>query len=232
MMMKIRNTKSEARNNLKIQNPKGTAGHAWRLPFRASIFGFVSDFGFRISSLLLCFFLACSEPFPAYAPPDNVLQGEIEVIAPDTVIVFFVQPGSWFVNTPLILNVNMTNVHDDLLSGPAQVEGLVTVQSFSAIPRTMTVDLTTGNLLGPPVFQGEISVPPGGSATFSTLWTPYAADGSIVFEGLPFVEANGRKYYGPISFLPNAEVQIFEQIQPIKFEGAEFQLLFEQRDVE
>ncbi len=173
--------------------------------------------------------LSCEEPFPTYSSPENVLQGSIEVVAPDTVIVYFVPEGGWFLNTPLILNVNMTNIHDDLLSGPALVNGLVTIQSFSEIPRVMTVPLTTGNLLGPPVFQGSVSIPPGESANFSTLWIPFAVDGSIVFEGLPFVSANGKKYYGPISFQPRAEVQIFEQVQPVEFEGAEFTLLFEEQ---
>lgn len=176
---------------------------------------------------LLLLILSCSEPFPTYAPPENVLMGSVEVVSPDTVIVFLTQAG-YFVNSPLIMNVTLINIHDDLLSGPALIDGLVTVQSFSEIPRTMTVTLSTGNLLAPPVFQGDVSLPPGGSATFSTLWTPFAVDGSIVFEGLPFVEANGTKYYGPISFLPNAEVQVFEQVQPIQFEGAQFVLVFEQ----
>jgi len=219
--------RSVGRNKYEARNPKRVFHQTWHLNLSASIFGFVSNFDIRISCLLLCFLLSCSEPFPTYMPPENVLEGSIEVVSPDTVIVFLTQAG-YFVNSPLILNVNLTNIHDDLLSGPAKVEGLVTVQSFSEIPRTMIITLTTGNLLGPPVFQGDISLPPGSSATFSTLWTPFAVDGSIVFEGLPFVEANGKKYYGPITFLPNAEVQIFDQVQPIRFEGAQFILVFEE----
>jgi len=109
------------------------------------------------------------------------------------------------------------------------VQGTITVQSFSQIPRVMLVQLTTGNLLQPPVFQGNIAVPPGGSAQFSTLWLPYATDGEIVFEGLPFTVGGGARIYGPITFQATAEVQIFERVQPIRFGDLEFTRVFRVR---
>ena len=171
--------------------------------------------------LSIIFFLSCDEPFPAYQEPVDVLQGSIEVVAPDTInVVYDPQSGQWFVNTPLIVNVLVTNSHDDLLQGEALVNGLITIQSFSAIPRTIVVPLSTGSLLQPPVFQGNIAIAPGTSAEFSTLVVPIATDGKMVFEGLP------GPIFGPIDFIATAEVQIFDHIQPIKIPGYSFVIAF------
>jgi len=180
-------------------------------------------------ALLPLLFLSCDEPFPDYSEPQNVLSGEISIIAPDTVIVYKTKSG-YSVNTPLIMNVTITNSHDDLLQGEALVDGLVTVQSFSEIPRALTVQLTTGNLLAPPVFQRNIALGPGASAQFSTLWIPFGIDDKIVYDGLPYVQSASGRIYGPIDFAPAIEVQLFERVQPIKFDGAMFTLTFRELD--
>jgi hypothetical protein len=175
---------------------------------------------------LLCVSLcSCDEPFPGYTEPENVLSGTVSVEAGDTVTVYEIK-GGYSVSGALIMNVTVTNAHDDLLEGEAFVDGLVTVQSFSEIPRALTIPLTTGNLLAPPVFQGNVALAPGASAVFSTLWIPFATDGTIVFEGLPYVTVDGAKIYGPIDFLPSVDVQIFERVQPIQFEGEMFTIAF------
>jgi hypothetical protein len=179
--------------------------------------------------LISILLLSCDEPFPQYTEPENVLSGEISVTGPDTVLVYNIM-GVYFINTPLIMNVNVTNRHDDLLQGDALVDGLVIVQSFSEIPRVLLVPLTTGNLLTPPVFQGNIALGPGASAQFSTLWIPFAVDGSIVYGGTSFVQTPTGRIYGPIDFIPSVEVQLFERVQPIKFEGQAFSLIFREVD--
>jgi hypothetical protein len=168
---------------------------------------------------------SCDEPFPDYSQPQDVLSGEISIEADDTVTVYEIE-GGYSVSGALIMNVTVTNTHDDLLQGEALVDGLVTVQSFSEIPRALVVPLTTGTLRTPPVFQGNIALGPGASAEFSTLWIPFTDDGTIVFEGLPFVQDGGAKIYGPIDFLPSVEVQIFERVQPMQFSGEMFTITF------
>ena len=156
---------------------------------------------------------SCAEPFPPYREPENVLEGELVLLAPDTIDLYYDDPANrYFINTPMILRVSVTNRHDDLLQGTARVSGQITVQSFAQIPRTLTVSLSVGDMRTPPVFQRNIALGPGSKAEFAVLWLPYATDGRIVFEGLPFTAAGTDKLYGPISFIASAEVQLFERI--------------------
>jgi hypothetical protein len=166
-------------------------------------------------------FPSCDEPFPVYQEPSEILRGSIAVAAPETIdVVLDSQSDQWFVNPPLILNVSIMNMHDDLLSGEARVNGLITIHSFSEIPRTIVVPLATGSLLQPPVFQGNIAIGPGASAEFSTLVVPKATDGKMVFEGLP------GPVFGPIDFIATGEVQLFDHVQPIEIEEYSFTLSF------
>ena len=180
-----------------------------------------------IPCLLLLAAVSCDEPFPVYTEPEGVLQGDLSAVVPDTVDVYYDDRSErYYVNSQLIFNVIITNMHDDLLQGEALIDGAVTVQSFASIPRVILVPLTPATLLQPPIFQGDISIPPTGTASFSTLWIPYATDGEIVFEGLPFTTVGDTKLYGPISFSSTATVQIFERVQAIEFGEVMFSLVF------
>lgn len=178
--------------------------------------------------LLFGMMVSCDETFPPYREPEAVLQPEVTLTAPDTIQLFLDGvTGTYYLNTPMVLKVVVTNVHDDLLQGRARVQGSITLYSFSQIPRTMTVPLTTGNLRTPPVFQGNIAIAPGARAELQELWIPYATDGRIVFEGLPSVPGTGGSLlYGPIDFRAFAEVQLFEKVQAIRSPEISFVLAF------
>jgi hypothetical protein len=170
---------------------------------------------------------SCEEDFPPYTEPANVLNVEVEAVNADTVEMYFDGlTGQYFINTPMILNVRVINTHDDLLEGEALIDGLMTIQSFSEIPRTMTVPLGTGDLRTPPVFQGNIAIAPDSAAEFSTLWLPIAADGKVVYDGLPFVQVGGSRVFGPIEFMVSVDVQVFERVQAIRAEGFAFSQIF------
>ncbi|HCV43226.1 MAG TPA: hypothetical protein DGH68_07055 [Bacteroidetes bacterium] len=169
----------------------------------------------------------CKEEFPPYEEPQDVLQGEISKSSPDTL------EGYWdplvqqyFINTPAILHATIRNVYDNLLQGEAHVEGQIVIQSFGAAPRTFLVPLSTGDLRKPPVFQGNIALPPDSAAEFSVLWLPISTDGHYAFVGYPHYVQGGAEYYGPIGFLASAEVQLFQRVQPIRFGQLQFQLVF------
>jgi hypothetical protein len=183
--------------------------------------------------LLLLSMISCEEPFPPYSEPEGVLVGELSAVTPDTVDVYFDdRSGLYYVTSQLVFNVTMTNAYNDLLQGEALIDGEVSAQSFSAIPRVVLVPLTPSTLLQPPVFQGGLSLPPGGVASFSTLWIPYGTDGQIVFAGLPFTTVGTAKLYGPIPFSATARVQIFERVQPVEFGGIEFSIVFRELEVD
>ncbi len=192
------------------------------------IWTIANHFGRFWPSLLFCIMVSCDETFPPYREPEAVLQPQLTLTAPDTIQAFLDGiTGSYYFNTPIVIKVVVTNVHDDLLQGTARVQGLITLYSFSQIPRAMTVQLTTGNLRTPPVFQGNIALAPGAQAEFQELWIPYATDGRIVFEGLPSVPGTGGGVlYGPIDFKAIAEVQLFEKVQAIRSPQIAFSLAF------
>jgi hypothetical protein len=52
-MVKIRNPKAEIRKKSEIRNPKSASPVGARSALRASDFGFLSDFGLRISDFLV-----------------------------------------------------------------------------------------------------------------------------------------------------------------------------------
>lgn len=167
----------------------------------------------------------CEEEFPPYTEPANVLQGELQLVAPETVSVHSDLSG-YFFNDLLILKTTITNVHDDLLQGRARIAGEISLQSFSQVPRAFAVPLTLGDLRTPPVAQGNIAIGPGRKAEFSVLWVPYATDGTIVFAGLPYAQVGPDKMYGPIDFIAYADVQLFERVQPFRLPSVEFRLVF------
>ena len=168
---------------------------------------------------------SCDEVFPPYTEPASVLVGELTSATPDTVEAYF-DGFAYYMNTPMIFKVSVTNTYNDLLQGTAQVGGTIVVNSFSQKPRTLTVPITAGNLLAPPVFQGNIAVAPGKQASFSTLWVPYALDKKIVWEGTSYTTIGDARYYGPITFIGSADVRLFQKVQAVKTAELQFKAVF------
>ncbi len=176
---------------------------------------------------LLTLVPACDEVFPPYDEPKDVLEGTLNVIAPDTVDLFYERvTEQYFLMSQLIVRVSVVNVYDNLLQGTARVDGTVALQSFSQLPRTLLIPLTQGNLLTPPVFQGSLALAPGDSAEFSELWLPFATDGKIVFEGLPFQIVDSAKVYPKMDFVATAKAQLFERVQAISVGDYKFSAVF------
>jgi hypothetical protein len=180
-----------------------------------------------LSVLALLSLGACKEDFPPYEEPQNVLMGSLATSAPDT-IEGAADPntGQYYLNTPIILNVLMKNTYDNLLQGTALVKGRLVIQTFSAVPRTCVVTLSTGDLRRPPVFQGNIAIAPDSTALFSLIWVPIGTDNKYVFEGVPYTLIGNTRFYAPITFLAQAEVQLFERVQAIRFGNLEFKVVF------
>lgn len=177
--------------------------------------------------LLSSLVASCNEEFPPYEAPADVLQARISLECPDTVDVYWDSfSHQYSLNSTMVLKVEVTNVHDDLLQGKARVGGRIRVQSFAQIPRVLLVELTNGNLRTPPLFQGNIALGPGKKAEFSELWLPYATDKQIVFEGLSYVEQGARRIYPPIFFIATADVQLFERVQPVRSSETAFAIVF------
>jgi len=175
--------------------------------------------------LLLALQLSCAEPFPKYTEPQDILQGGITITTPDTVEVLIDRKsGLWlFVSAPITISVHVVNRFDDILEGKAQVEGLVTLQSFAEIPRAIAATLVSGHLLRPSIFEGDIALSPGDTAKLSTVVNPIAVDGMLVFEGLP-----GGPVFGPIPFIASGTVKVFERVQPVRLREFSFSMVFKQ----
>ncbi len=185
-----------------------------------------SLFHWPISCLLLFQLDSCKEEFPPYTEPSEVLKGNLQLLAPDTVRAYAPFGGGYFFDNSMAISLVVTNVHDDILQGQALVGGSVYLQSFSEVPRAFVVPLTLGDLRTPPVAQGNIALGPGRHAQFSLLWLPYATDGQVVFAGLPYVQIGSDKIYGPIDFMAYADVQLFERVQPVRVPSIQFRLTF------
>jgi hypothetical protein len=169
------------------------------------------------------FFLSCAEPFPTYKEPESVLDANLEVTVVDTIeVVKDRETGQWYlVSSPLIFAVRVTNAHDDLLAGEAEVEGLITVTAFTETPKSFGVGLVGGNLLAPQIVDGEIAIEPGGEALLRAFAHPILEDGTLLIEG-----ELGGPIYGPILCLASGSIRIFTRVQPVQLSQVEFAVIF------
>ena len=89
------------------------------------------------------------------------------------------------------------------------------------------IPLARGNLVRLPIFQGNIALAPGSAAELATLWTPIATDGKLIFEGTPFVVlSDSARVFGPLTCEAWSDVQLFERVQPIRFGGIQYAMVF------
>jgi hypothetical protein len=176
---------------------------------------------------ILLAFASCTEEFPVYEEPADVLSARLTMISPDTLVAHYdALLDQWFLNTVSVFKIHLTNRHDDILQGKALIGARIVVQSFGAIPRTCVVELTRGDLESPTLFQGNLALAPGAAAEFSRLWVPEATDGEMLFTDLPSTVVNGMTVYGPITCIAWAEAQIFEKVQPIRTPDMQFTIFF------
>jgi hypothetical protein len=182
---------------------------------------------FGLTALLALALVSCTEEFPAYNEPTGVLTADLRLLSPDTLLVHYdMLQDEWFLNTLSSFSIRLTNRHDDLLEGKARIAARVVVQSFSTIPRTCVVEFSRGDLRSPTLFQGNLSLAPGGSAEFSRLWVPKATDGRMIFAGLPYTPVNGYLLYGPIPCIAWAEAQVFDRVQAVRTPDLHFSVFF------
>ncbi len=183
--------------------------------------------GFGLAAATLLSFSSCTEEFPVYVEPAQVLSAELTFVSPETLVVHY-DPilDKWFLENTSSFRIRLTNLHDDILQGKALIAGRIVVQSFAEIPRTCVGELTRGDLRSPTLFQGNLALPPGASAEFSSLWDPEATDGEMIFEGLPFTVVNGVNIYGPVPCVAWAEAQVFEKVQAMRTPNIQFTRYF------
>ena len=180
-------------------------------------------------SVLLFLCLSCRETLPPRTEPAEVLVGAITIGELDTVEVQYdAKRDKYTLNASFPLKITLQNVYDDLLQGKAKVDGKVVFQTFGRIPNIITVPITLGNLMVPPVFRGDVALPPKKTAEYDILWIPVGDNQKVVYLGCPSVPVDSALLYGPVELIATAEVSLFERVQPIKIPGRRFTLLFKE----
>jgi hypothetical protein len=186
----------------------------------------ISQYASATIPVWICLLLfTCKEEFPPYETPQNVLQAELDLVAPDTIVVYYGSAG-YNVQSGLALRLRIRNMHDDLLQGKARVVGEVYLQSFGAIPRAMLAPFTKMELRTPPIVQGNIALGPWREAELIIPWQPYGTDGNIIFAGFPPVPLGSDLLYGPIDILARTDVQLFENVQSMRLPEKAFRTWF------
>jgi len=179
----------------------------------------------RLTLVLMLVLASCAEPFPSYQEPQSVLQAHLSVTVIDTIeAVRDSETGQWYlVSSPFVFTVTVSNTHDDLLAGEAQIEGSIFVTAFTQTPKGFSLELVLGNLVAPQVVDGEIALAPGEEALLRAFAHPILADGTLLIEGEP-----GGPIYGPISCLASGSMRIFGRIQPIQIPQTDFSVVFKE----
>jgi hypothetical protein len=172
-------------------------------------------------------FASCTEEFPVYEEPAQVLSAELLMSSPDTLVAHYeIMEDRWFLSTASMFEVRIKNLHDDILQGKALIGARIVVQSFGQIPRTCVVECSRGDLRFPTLFQGNIALPPASEAVLSKLWVPEALDGKMIFTDLPSTVVGDKTIYGPITCVAWAEAQIFEKVQRVRTQNLQFTIYF------
>lgn len=186
-----------------------------------------------IAIIFFIFITGCDEVFPPYSTPENVLVGSMKTFDRDTVVMYYHPQGDfYYTNSAVTLNISVVNTYDDLLQGDAAIGDRITLQSFGPTPNVIVVPVTLGNLLFPSVFQGTIAMRPRDTAQFQIKWLPIDKNNRPVYIGAPFTQVDSAKVFGPIEFVVDGDIRLFERVQSISLDRYRFSMYFKQYDLE
>jgi hypothetical protein len=176
--------------------------------------------------------ISCDEVFPLYTEPTNVLSTELSIGKPDTLTVFYDGLSDSYSTSPaLTMSIKVTNVYDDLLQGDAFIGDRLVLQAFGTTPEVIIVPITLGSLRFPSVFRGTIALPPKKSADFQVPFLPVPKNNRPVYRGMSYIALDSAKLYGPIEFIANAEIRLFQRVQSIRSNEYRFKLYFKEYEV-
>lgn len=183
--------------------------------------------------VLLVVMAGCDETFPPYTTPENVLEGWMSGRSGDTVSVFyFPATDGYFVTSGSPIEVFLRNAYDDLLQGEAAIGERLTIQSFGANPEVIVVPINLGNLRTPSVFRGNVAIRPGDTARFQVPWLPVNKANRPIYLGMPFTVKDSTKVYGPVEFIVDGEVRLFERVQSVVVQRLRFKLYFREYETD
>lgn len=175
----------------------------------------------------------CDEAFPPYTTPENVLEGWMSIRGGDTVSVFyFPATEQYIVTAGAPIEVFLRNTYDDLLQGEAFIGERLTIQSFGANPEVIVVPITLGHLRTPSVFRGSIAIRPEDTARFQIPWLPVNKANRPIYLGMPFTVKDSVKVYGPVEFIVDGEVRLFERVQSVDVQRLRFNLYFREYETD
>lgn len=171
--------------------------------------------------MLALVFAACDEPFPSYEEPTDILVASIAKVANnDTLYIVADSAGEVISSTFPRLTVFVRNTYTQLLQGSAQVSGRVNVILIWPVPYAFsTVQLTQSDLVTPFVYHDSTALAPGASAQFRAVVGGTIK--SILEQQVPFTDrtlpdSTKIRTYAPVTLQAEAEVRIFERVQPIR----------------
>ena len=172
---------------------------------------------------------SCDEVFPPYSIPQNVLSGSIHINDLDTVTVYYNKSTDYYyTNNSLTLNIDVVNTYDDLLQGDAMIGDRLTLQAFGKRPAVIVIPLTLGSLRFPSVFRGTLALSPHDTAKFRIAFLPIDKNNIPVYFGGDYVQVDSFRVYGPIEFIANADIRLFERVQSIFTGNYRFSVFFKE----
>ena len=183
--------------------------------------------------LIISLLLGCKEPFPPYEEPTNILVATIAKTGADTLYITQDSTGTTIGVDPIGLTVSVRNNYTQLLQGAAQVTGRLNAIMTAPFPMVLpTTSLGQSDLIRPPVYQNAIALPPGQSAEFRATLSSYDLVLTLM-SSVPHtdqIRADSTKVitYAPVTLQAQAEVRLFELVQPVKTEVLTFTQVYVQ----
>jgi hypothetical protein len=172
----------------------------------------------------------CQESMPPYITPTGMF--EIKLAADQPNLDHVVRGLDMILsgNGGFGFTLTITNTFDETMAGSAK-DTLADLQIWwrenpnvkATFYLTPSEEIVTHELLDPE----NVYLDPGDSVRLAIVWNDWRDDqGNRVWNNVPRMGSEGQEYYGPMSFVAEAKIQLFDQT-PIEYSNqVEFTVTF------
>jgi len=185
-------------------------------------------------TIAMSFGLSCDEALPPLQAPPTILSAQLTVLnAGKTIVVRDGVP----VGTSGAIQINVTNVHDEVLQDSSSLRGRVEIWMKSnpevrAVVLLTDADVVTGNLLN----GRMLTINVGEMLVMLRRWPHQTVEGFNVWDYMelyPGTTMSGEPYCisKPITFVVRASLRVFKNYGQIQFPDQEVQLTYQVFDI-
>lgn len=177
--------------------------------------------------VLLVFFASCEESLPPREDPPQVLTASLSVEPGPAIL-----EDSISVGRGGTINMDVTNLYDEVLQDTAQIRGTVDVWMRTDTTRRATIRFDERALLSGGALQHHVlTIRVNQKIYFAHQWS-HRTDDSVYFWRFAnltlYYDGQGRPYYASDTLLMAARgsLQVFKKVQPIQLPEVHYSIWY------